>query len=104
MILFPVGRGWGRRDWFWKEDAAKVLAGVACRSAGDLFGRPLRHNPSAGGAAFRPKVNHPIGRFYHVQVVLDDEEGVASVAQFEENIQQLGHVVKCSPVVGSSSM
>ena len=67
------------------------MAGGALR---DGLRRALRDDLAAGVAAFRPEINDPIGGLDHVQVVLDDEEGVARGAELEEDFEQLGDVVE----------
>ena len=42
-----------------------------CRGAG-------KHDFTAGGAAVRPHVNEPVRLFHHIQIVLDDDDGIAA--------------------------
>ena len=72
----------------------RYMARVAVGHPGDFFRRAFGDNPAAPCPAFRPQVDHPIGGFYNVQIVFDDEQCVAGVAQFEENVQEFGHIVK----------
>ena len=48
----------------------------------------------ASGAALRPEIDHPVGGLYHVEVVLDDDDRVAVIAQSMEHAQQEVYVVK----------
>ena len=57
------------------------MPGEACGAVDDFFRRAFRHDFSAAGTAFRAEVNDPVRRFDHVQIVLDDEQRVAGVAQ-----------------------
>ena len=66
----------------------------ARRAVDDFLRRTFGNNFSAAGTAFRAKVNDPIRRFDHVQIVLDDEQRVTGVAQFEQHFQQFRDVVK----------
>src|ERR1700723_3990874 len=70
------------------------MAGVAGRDMDDRFGGAFGDDFSAAGAAFGAEINDPIGGFNHIEVVLDDDEGVARVTQFEEDFKQFGDVVK----------
>ena len=47
--------------------------------------------------AFGAQINDPIGLFYYIQVVLDDDDGVAEVCQAVEDFEQLAHVVEVEP-------
>jgi hypothetical protein len=49
---------------------------------------------AAAGAAFGAHVDHPVGGLDHVQVVLDDDDGVAGVAQLVQHLQQQLDVVE----------
>src|SRR5215470_15148718 len=58
------------------------------------FRRPFGDDLSAAFAAFGAEVDHPIGRFNHVQVVLDDDHGVAQVYESLQHVEQLAHVLE----------
>ena len=52
----------------------------------------MRHDAAAAGAAFRPQVDDPV-RFRHdVEIVLDDDQGIAGVDQPMQYPQQLFHI------------
>jgi hypothetical protein len=72
----------------------KRLAGVAGGISGDFFGRALGDDSPAFIAGIRPQVNHPISRFNHVNVVFDDQDGMAFIHQPLKNFQQYSHVVE----------
>ena len=57
------------------------MTGVAGRALSYGFGRALGDDLASGFAAFRPKINDPIRRLDHVQVVLDDQQRVARGAK-----------------------
>src|SRR4051812_44913857 len=76
------------------QKGAEIAAGVAGSGVGDEFWRALRDDLAAGFAAFRAKIDDPVGGFYYVQVVFDDEEGVAGGPQFEEDFEEFGDVVE----------
>lgn len=52
---------------------------------------------TAAAAAFRPKINDPVRRFDDIQVVLNDHDGVALIAQLVQNVQQLLDIGKVQP-------
>ena len=56
------------------------------RAAGDDF--------AAAAAAFRAEIDDPVRGFDDVQVVFDDDDGVAAVAQAVQHVKQLAHVVE----------
>ena len=55
---------------------------------GDMLRGPGRHDLSAGLTALRPQVDHPIGRFDDLHVVLDHEHRVAGVDQALQAAEQ----------------
>jgi hypothetical protein len=66
----------------------KGLAGVADGGSGDLFRGAFGYNGAAAFAAFGPEVDHPVGGFDDVQVVLDDDDGMAGIDQSAERLCQ----------------
>src|SRR6266446_5424766 len=73
------------------EDAGEDLAGVGFFCAGDEFGWALRHNAAASLAAFGAKINDPVGLLDDVEMVLDDEHGVAKIDEALENIEKFAN-------------
>ena len=61
---------------------------VAFGNVDDFFRRPFRHNFSTARTAFRAEVNDPVRCFDYVEIVFNDDERVAGVAQFEQHFQQ----------------
>ena len=62
--------------------------------ARDLLRRTRGDDLSAGFAAFGSQIDEPVGRFQHVEVVLDHEQAVTRVQQFPEGGQQFHDVVE----------
>jgi len=56
-----------------RQNAREVTAGVRVRIARHLFRRARRDNAAAAITAFGTEVDHPIGGFDYVEIVLDDE-------------------------------
>src|SRR5262249_57279106 len=73
------------------------LAGDRALDALDLGGRALRDDMAAVLAGAGPHVDEPVGRPHHLLVVLDDEDGVAEVAQPLERPDQLVVVALVKP-------
>ena len=61
---------------------------------GEGLGRAFGHHEATPDAAFRPEVDHPVGALDDVQVVLDDEDGVAFVDELVEGDEQLADVLE----------
>eukprot|EP01034_Spumella_vulgaris_P001037 gene1037-1380_t len=61
---------------------------VAGRVGRQFFGRAHAHHGAPARTTLRPHVDEPIGGFDHVQVVFDDDDGVARVAQLVQHLQQ----------------
>ena len=53
-----------------------------------LFGGALAENHSAAGAAFWSHVDDIVGHFYYVEVMFDDEDGVAFIYEFVEHVHK----------------
>ena len=76
------------------EQRLDELAGVAARDLRDLLGRAGRDDLAAGGAALGAEIDDPVGGLDDVEVVLDDEHGVAVVDEAVEHLEQLLDVVE----------
>ena len=70
----PISR---RRSQAGPRYAPVRLSGAAAMAAG----RPHGDDPAAGFAAVGAQVDHPVGRGDHVEVVLDDHDGVPRSAR-----------------------
>src|SRR6516162_10510771 len=87
-------------SWVWdvacgsRQDSAQILACKTVRNARNGFGRTLGDNTPAALAPFGTEVNEPIGGFDYVEIVFDDQQGVAGGAELEEHFEQFGDVVK----------
>ena len=53
-----------------------------------LLGRTFGDDEAAAATAFRTEVDDPVGGLDHVEIVLDDEHGVALVDQSVQHVQQ----------------
>src|SRR5262249_47216290 len=72
--------------------------GVAAgRGLDHLLRRALDDNAAAGGTSLGTEIDDPVGRFDHVQVVLDNSDGVAQIDQAIEDIEQFVDVVEVQP-------
>ena len=49
---------------------------------------------AAAAAAFRAEIENPVGAFNHLEIVLDDDERIAGVAQLHEHFEQLVDIGK----------
>src|SRR5713226_8574475 len=76
------------------EDAGEGLAGVGLFGAGDEFGRALGDDAAAAFAAFGAEVDDPVGLLDDVEMVLDDEHGVAEINEALQNGEQFSNVVE----------
>ena len=66
-----------------------------CRFLRQILGRALRDDAPAAGAPFGPEIDYPVGFGDHVEVVLDDDHGIAAVDQPMQHPNQfvdVGHV------------
>ncbi len=67
------------------------MAALAC---GYLFGRAFGHNPAALVTGLGSKVNKPVGGLYHLQVVLDNDDGMPGIDQALKYFQEHSNIVK----------
>ena len=68
--------------------AGEVLPGERGRLGGDERRRPLGHDPAAVLTGARPHVDEVVGRTHGLLVVLDDDDGVAEVAQPQQRVDE----------------
>lgn len=66
----------------------QVFSGDAGGVGGNGFGRAAHHDLSPGVTAFGSHVDDPVGTFDHIEIVFDDNEGVAGVAQSVEDAHE----------------
>ena len=66
----------------------------------DLFRRPRHQDTATTGAPLRPQIDDPVCGFDDVQIVLDDDDGVAAIPQLVQYLEQLLDVVEVQPCGG----
>ena len=71
-----------------------MLTGVTCLAIRHVFWRSLGNNLSAAIAGFRAEINQPVGTLDDVEVVFNDNDGMARIHEALENLQQHAHVVE----------
>src|SRR6266481_3410344 len=76
------------------EDAGEGLASVGLFGAGDEFGGALGDDAAAAFAAFGTEVDNPIGLLDDVEVVLDDEHGVAKIDEALQDVEEFSNIVE----------
>ena len=64
------------------------MTGMALRACGDLFGSPRNDQFAAAVTGIRAQIQHPVGVPDDIEVVFDDQDGVAGIDQTLENLQQ----------------
>ena len=77
--FLPTG---SRRHHKWDRSGQASLeeaAGAALEGFGDLLRRSFGDEAAGGVAAFRAEVDDPVGRLDDVEVVLDDDHGLAAI-------------------------
>ena len=73
---------------------AQKLASIRVGDGGDLFGGAFGDDAAAAFAAFGAEVDDPVGVADDVEVVLDDDDGVAEVGEAVQDFEQLADVVE----------
>src|SRR5687768_9167689 len=69
------------------------LAGVAFGARGHILGRSGDDDSPAVRPAFRPKIDHPVGRLDHIQIVLDHKHRVALIHKPGQYAEEPANVV-----------
>src|SRR5207244_4549754 len=67
---------------------AQIAAGVAVLARRDVFGRAAGDDFSAAFAAFGTQIDHPVGGLDDIEIVFDDDDGIAVVAQALQHFEQ----------------
>jgi hypothetical protein len=63
----------------WVKDLFEGLTGMTGRTSGDRFRRALDDNTPTLITRIRAEVNDPIGRFNHIEIVLNDNQRMTVV-------------------------
>jgi hypothetical protein len=77
--------------------AGEVRSRVSHACLGYLLGRAGRHDASTRAPAFGTEVDDPVGSGDHVQVVLNDDDGVSVVHQPLKDVHQPVDVRRMQP-------
>ena len=73
---------------------AQKLASIRLGDGSDLFGGAFGDDAAAALAAFGAEVDDPVGVADDVEVVLDDDDGVAEVGEAVQDFEELADVVE----------
>src|SRR5579862_400689 len=76
------------------QRTSQDLAGEGFFYTRDLLGRALRDDAAAFVAAFGAEVDDPVGLFDDVEMVLDDQHGIAERYEAVQHVEQFLHVVE----------
>src|SRR5579863_4571801 len=75
------------------QNARQYLPRIRFFHLGNLLGRALRYDSAAAFAAFGAQVDDPVGLLDYVEVVLDDQDGVAEVGEAVQDVEEFFSVV-----------
>lgn len=70
------------------------LRGAGMFLSDQVFGTARGNDLTTTGAAFGAKVNNPIRSLDHIQVMLDNDDGIAVITQPVDDFQQLLDIMK----------
>src|SRR5215831_2296803 len=79
------------------QQRREISGGVGLRMSCDFLGRAGNQHAATAGAAFGAEVEDPVRGLDDVEIVLDDHDGIALVAQPMQHVQQLCYVVEVQP-------
>ena len=77
-----------------EQQRSQEATGVAGVDSGNIFRAALGNDEASPAAAFWPEIDQPVGGLDDVEVVLDDQHGVALIDQPRQHGQQPAHVVE----------
>src|SRR5688572_8832460 len=80
--------------WLQAQQRCQELAGVGGVGLRHGLGGALDDHRAAAVAALGPEVDDPVGGLDHVEVVLDDQHGVALVDEPLQDVQQPSDVLE----------
>src|SRR3546814_16202577 len=93
-----LGKCFGLKRLVFVNDGTGVVgqcpACVRGRVADQVFGSARAYDPSARIAAFRAQIDNPVGRADDVQIVFDDQQGMARRKQLANRAHEFCHVVE----------
>ena len=102
LVVYVVFQN--HRQLFDAEFGLDELRGVAFGAKGDLLGGAFAEDVATAATTFGTHVDDPVGLGDDVEVVLDDDDGVAAVDEAAEHMHEDADVLEVRPVVGSSRM
>ena len=76
------------------------MPSVAGRGGGNQLGGTLCNDLATTVTAFWAHINHPVGRFDDIKIVLNHHDGVAGLDQLIEHLKQQGNILKMQPSRG----
>src|SRR5277367_1613022 len=76
------------------QRAGENLSGIGFFCARNLFGGALRDDAAAFFAAFRAKINDPVRLFDDVEIMFDDQDGVAESDEAVQHVEKFFDVVE----------
>lgn len=79
------------------QQGGQEARGVRLLATAHLLRRAGHQDAAATGAPFRPQIDDPVGGLDDVQIVLDDDYGVAAIPQLVQHLEQLLDVVEVQP-------
>src|SRR4029434_8763801 len=81
-------------DVVFSQDFPQIPAGIALRLRGNFLGGAGGDDAAAAVASLRTKVDDMVGRLDDVEIVLDDDDGVAAGDQSLQDLQEAMDVRK----------
>src|SRR4029077_5466308 len=76
------------------QNVGASLPRVGFFVAGDLFRRTVRNDAASRFAALGTEINNPIRLLNYVEMVLDDEHGIAEIHKTIQDMHEFLYVVK----------
>ena len=84
----------GRNAFRHRKELRQRLSGVAPIAPHDVFRRALRDDLAAPLAAFGAKIDNPVRRLDHVEIVLNHDHRIAVIGKAMQHFEQFLHVLE----------
>src|SRR5882672_3599239 len=76
------------------QNSRQHLPGIRFFHLGNLLGGALRNDAATAFATFGAQIDDPVGLLDYVEVVLDDEDGVAEVGEAVQDVEEFFYIVE----------
>lgn len=85
---------YSKRRYLFTQFVLKIFTGDTLAVVCNLLWRSLCHDTTSGIATIGPEVNDPVGILHHLEIVLNDKDGMPTFNELIEGVEKFGNVMK----------